>query len=90
LEGEVSDRIAQATIAKCVCSVCWGRLVMKDTTAVCINGCEGGYVSKAFVERRKAESAAEKVEVSEMLRAIGVLPERPKKSEEQILKELGY
>jgi hypothetical protein len=85
---------AQTTVRDYVCAHCWGRLVMNITKdgweVTCIKGHETGFVTKAFAEARRAESQVEKVEVNELLRRVGVLPERPKKTEEQILKELGY
>ena len=81
-----------------VCSDCWGHLVefidpkTRESHIRCTTeGCEcSGYVSKRFVERRQAESAAERIAAREALRDAVPWLKAPKKSTQQLLNELGY
>lgn len=85
---------AQTLARDYCCAHCWGRLAANITKegwiVTCVNGCETGFVTKAYAERRRAESLVEKVEVNQLLQGIGVLPKPEKKTEQQILEELGY
>jgi hypothetical protein len=53
-------------------------------------GAGQGFVTKAYAERRRSDSIGEKWEVEDMLEKTGVLPEQPRRSPEEILKDLGY
>ena len=87
---------AQQTIANYACSSCWSHLVSypfaADKTRVLCPTCgeeTRGYVSKHYVARLRAKSMAHKVEAAYVLRDIIPSPHKGK-SEEQLLKELGY
>lgn len=85
---------SQTTIRDYVCAHCYGHLVRfiePDGYRVeCYQcGSDQGYVTKAYAERRRLESIAEKAEVTSLLQSLGVLP-KERKSNEQILSELGF
>lgn len=79
-----------------VCSACWGELIeqydyhTRTSTLHCdTEGCEcPGYVSRKFVDRREGESTFEAIEAKQALHA--AVPWLPKKSETDLLKELGF
>lgn len=57
-------------VATCVCAQCWGPLVERhvgDTDVVaCPKGCQpGGYVTRAWADKRRSESLVELDEVSQ-------------------------
>lgn len=94
--GEILLDISQALVVRerYVCAKCWGQLnvyfehsgparVMCD---VCGDG--QGFVSKRFAERKRAQSRGELIEVKELLKRIGVVPQIYRTAEE-LLAELG-
>jgi hypothetical protein len=76
-----------------VCATCWGLLaeVFENGQHIvkCTNpDCTGeGFVTKAYANRRKQDSLAERREARDNLTKILNLP---RKSKEQLLKELGF
>ena len=90
---------AQHTVKCYVCACCWGHLeevlVEGEHVVRCAKGgdeCDGkGFVTKFYADRRRQESMGEAREVRTLLREFGVI-ENPLagKSEEQLLKELGF
>jgi len=91
----MNDILSQVTLRDCVCAHCWGPLVRYpdlDGWRVECSACGPGvgFVTRDYAERRRLESVAEKVEVERLLQSIGVLPRPPKRTEETILKELGF
>lgn len=89
--------LARKTVKRYACSNCWGELEMipegEGWQVLCKKcGTETkGYVTQNYVNRRRAESDFEEVNVTHMLKKVGVL-ENPHagKSTEQLLKELGF
>jgi ssDNA-binding Zn-finger/Zn-ribbon topoisomerase 1 len=88
--------LMQKTVDKYVCSTCWGRLLLyyenSQHSIRCANypDCTGrGYVTKYYASRRLSESANERGEVKDLLTKLGIL-QKPKKSEQELLKELGF
>ena len=82
----------------CVCSDCYGQLVVhydgkqrKHTITCGTTGCPcHGFVSRRWVERRIAENRAEAAEAKHVLEQAVPWMARPKKSADQILSELGF
>lgn len=88
---------AQETVRDYVCSACWGHLLMMDagehdSWIVECHNCEDtpGFVTKRYAEERRSSSLGELREVRRMLRKIGALPAEERRSEQSILKDLGY
>ena len=92
--------LALITLRDYVCSRCWGhldRLPLPNSSwaVVCLKCDPDGsleivYVTKAYAERRRAESLAEKQEVTALLENIGVMEKPKRRSTNEILKELGF
>jgi hypothetical protein len=89
--------LAQVTVRDYVCSTCWGHLLMYpadgDKWNVLCHKCmtnTKGYVTRVFAQLRIDESRMERVEVERTLKEIGVMEKGEKRTEEQILKELGF
>jgi len=83
----------------CLCSDCWAHLIehfdgrTRTATVRCpTEGCPcSGYVSKGFVERRRAESVGERIEAIDALKeSVSWLKPVQKKTEAELLKELGF
>lgn len=94
----LNSGLARKTVKNFACSNCWGDLELHpDLTgngnyfALCQRcGDETkGYVTKYFVNRRRTESHFELLDAKRMLQKIGVI-EKPMKSANQMLKELGF
>jgi hypothetical protein len=80
-----------------VCAGCWGELSIfplpgsPDNKVTClICGDDRGVVTRAYAERRQAESLAELREARQNLRGLIPAPESTQKSPEQLVKELGF
>lgn len=92
----MNDALAQKTIHEYVCSRCWGQLTLladKETRwkITCLKcGDDQGFVTREYAVQRQAESAAEAIEVKQLLAGLGVIQPAPKKSNEQIIRELGF
>lgn len=94
-EPMTPDR-ASETVQRMVCSDCWEHLIeyydaktRMSVVRCATKDCEcHGYVSKAFVERRAQENRAEAIEAKAVLRE--ALPWMPKRSEKELLSELGF
>ncbi len=91
------DGLADKTIQAYICSQCWGHLVKFPAPnrlwwVVCAECGEEtiGYVTKAFVERRQAESFGDKAEAKMALRDAIPWLRTPKRESAEILKELGF
>src|SRR4030067_3498900 len=93
-----TETLARKTVKFYACSSCWGELESKPAQdgmyfVVC-KKCQDetkGYVTQYYVNRRRAESEFEEVNVSHMLRRIEIIPNPHKgKSTEQLLKEIGF
>lgn len=75
-------------VQRYVCSICWGQLIDDGESVKCANYPEHeGFVTRSYAETRKGESTIEAIEAKQVLRNAGILP---RKSEEQLLKELGF
>ena len=88
---------AQLTVRDYGCATCWGHLLQRhegtETVVECAKygGEHEGYVTKAFVERRRAESQGEAHEATELLESLGIIDSPHKgKSPNQIISELGF
>jgi hypothetical protein len=91
----MDDILAQRTVRDYCCAHCWGHLernpVEGGWQVFCPNcGPDQGYVTRAYAEARRAESQAEKLEVTQLLTSLGVIPAPPKRSEAEIMQELGF
>ena len=94
---EPLDEVTAAlTIRDYCCSACWGHLVKRPTeNRLYIVECHScgtdtpGYVTKAYADRRRAESFNEAYEVKKLLKGLGILP-TTKRSEQDILADLGF
>jgi DNA-directed RNA polymerase subunit RPC12/RpoP len=94
----MSNADAQRTMQRYCCSGCWSHLNTynrpgKGLYVLCPDCGDKtpGYVSKSWVERRKAESHAEAYEAKRNLRdALPFLNETAKKSAEELLAEIGF
>lgn len=91
----LNDQDAQITVRDMVCSICWGSLIIHHApdrmNKVLCRSCGDktrGYVSKAMVEHRRAESLAELIEVK---RAYPELAgEKEKLAPDEIDEQLGF
>jgi hypothetical protein len=87
---------ARQTVRTSLCANCYGQLIALEDKptrlyriACATDGCPcDGLVSRKWVERQEAKSRADLVEAKVALR--DAMPWTPKKSQEQILKELGF
>jgi ssDNA-binding Zn-finger/Zn-ribbon topoisomerase 1 len=86
--------MAQSTVKRYVCARCWRPLIVTyhdgQNFVECSNAanCDGsGFVTAAYAERRRNESHAELIEARRNLESI--LPARPKRTEEEIMRDLG-
>jgi len=92
----MSRALAAVTIRDCVCAGCWGHLIEfaeqgQSRVECAAYGAEHtGFVSKAYADTRRAESAAEAYEVKQLLQELRVIERPQPKSEQQILSELGF
>jgi len=84
-------------VGRYVCAVCWGyvmpTLVDHEIAPVCVAAqagqCDGvGFVTRKYAERRLAES---RLELQEVYRNYpDLFGPRPKRSEQQLMSELGF
>lgn len=90
---------AEQTKKNYVCSTCWGHLATfrialnpKSLMVACANqNCEGvGFVTKAWVEKQRAQNAADKIEAANNLKDILPGLNKPPRDEQTILSELGF
>lgn len=88
-------QLAADTVELYVCAVCWSPLYERfDATGESIVTCmvhpeHEGYVTKAYAERRRAESLGEAAEVKELLNGLGITKNpHAGKTAEQIIAEL--
>lgn len=80
-----------------VCARCWGRIDLCHENGLdvlmCMNpDCNGsGFVSKLYTEKEKNANQFDAMDVKATLRQIGII-DNPNagKSEDQLLRELGY
>ncbi len=92
----MEDALAEKTVRDYVCSSCWGNLQRRPAddrqwVVYCPNcGNDQYYVTREYAERRRAESRADATEVNKLLQNLGVLPKPPKRSETDILKDIGF
>lgn len=97
----LNEQLARKTVSRYVCSICWGDLELRPAIhlengwyfAVC-KKCQDetrGYVTKYFVNRRRGESEFEKVNVTHLLRHLGIIENPLKgKSAADLKKSLGF
>jgi hypothetical protein len=91
-----SSDLAIKTVRDYVCAQCYGRLEYWPSKGggfeiYCVKEREhAGFVTKHFADNERSNSLAEKREVDRMLIEVGVLPKPPKRSEAEILAELGF
>jgi hypothetical protein len=78
------------------CAGCWGRLKIfydwqnKTWLVSCAKNCgSNGFVTNYFVERQLNNSVQEKILFNKFLADI-IIPDHKKKTNDQLLKELGY
>ncbi len=77
------------------CAGCYGHLNLyhadnRMTRVVCDNCGDGrGFVTKRFVEQRRADNIGEAIDVRQMLQSAGVV-KYTKRTADQILSELGF
>ena len=95
----MDDILAAVTVRDYVCSNCWGHLqkwAQKGSrlwVVLCVKCMDQtkGFVTRYYAEARRSESIGEKMEARDLLQAMGILePEHSGKSNEQLLKELGF
>lgn len=93
----LDDGAASLTLRDYVCAVCWSELDKSPApgrmwTVQCSKyGDEHqGFVTKTYVELRQQRSHLDCVEATRTLQKVGILPTPPRKSERQLLEELGY
>ena len=89
--------LTQKIIRDYVCSKCWGHLNARVSGDELVVECasdpqeHSGFVTKHYVEQRRAESLGEYIEANELLKSIGVTKNpHAGKSADQLIKELGY
>lgn len=92
----MDDHMADITVRDYVCARCWGHLLKYHApdrlTCVKCHKCGDdtpGYVTKAYADQRRAESAADAADVLHNLRAL-FPTESTGKTPEQITKEMGF
>jgi DNA-directed RNA polymerase subunit RPC12/RpoP len=93
----LNDELTRKTVKFYACSSCWGDLEAipaEDGYQVLCRKCgpeTKGYVTQGYVNRRRAESEFEEVNVTHMLMKSGTI-ENPHagKTTAQLLKELGF
>jgi hypothetical protein len=89
----MEPNLAFTTIRDYVCSECWQQLISisaegHNLNVVCgTNPEHAGFVRRSGIERKANESHGELVEATMNLR--GIIP-MPKKSEKELLNELGF
>jgi hypothetical protein len=94
----LDDRMKELTIRDYVCSNCWGDLIPQFADnrlwLVVCNSCREetkGYVTRYYAENRRSESHGEHSETRLLLQSMGIIPnEHSGKSEEELLRELGF
>ena len=96
---EIIDRsTAPRFIRDYVCSICWGHLLIKDMDAenamieCAVYGSDhSGFVTKYWAEKQRQQDLNNSLDAKGMLRKIGIIEnENAGKSEEQLLRELGF
>jgi hypothetical protein len=87
--------LAEKTKRDYCCSVCWNHLMLKAapgrmfTIECAAHGTEHtGFVTKAYVERRRSESRGELAEARHNL--AGVMFPVEQRTEQEIMKEIGF
>ena len=91
-------RWAVLTIRDYVCSNCWGELEKLPARQpqhwlLRCRRCQArtrGFVSKYYAESRRSESHGELRETKQMLQELGIIPTPAPKSEQQLLREMGF
>lgn len=89
---------AVKTAARYLCANCWGPLTydpldMSTASVTCrTEDCPcSGFVSKGYVERLEAEAEHEAIKIKRNIRGkVDFLPALEKKTNDEILKELGF
>jgi hypothetical protein len=92
---DMPEAAAQLTVRDYACAGCYGHLRLDylghGIARVYCHRCgpDRGFVSKHYVDQRRSDSIGEAIEVRNLLQEIGVL-DKPKRSANQILTELGF
>jgi hypothetical protein len=94
----MSAHWAAKTIETHVCSQCWGSLAIRwevpteGAKVVCCSSCDEtrGFVSRQWVDERRTQDHFDAYEVSRLLQSLGIIDRPPRRSEDQILEELGF
>jgi hypothetical protein len=95
----LNEELATKTVKRYVCSICWGELEIRTAIEngwyfVVCKKCQDetrGYVTQYFVSRRRGESEFELLDAKRLLRKLKIIPDdRPPRSREQSLRELGF
>ena len=93
----MDNAAAQKIVRDYVCSKCWGHLIARIENGEYVIECatdgqeHSGFVTKYYVERRRAESLGEYIEANDLLNKIGVTKSpHAGKTSKQLLDELGY
>lgn len=91
------ERIARKTVKNYVCSNCWGELTLfpapdRQLVVLCAT-CKDetkGYVTRHYADRRRDASVYDASDAMKLLRKVGALPQLPRRTKEQNLRELGF
>lgn len=88
--------LARRTVKWYVCSRCWGDLTMIEVPGgarvECVNCHEEtcGYVTRYWTEQKRSRDHFDAVEVTKMLRRVGVLPPAPTLTAKERIAILGF
>lgn len=90
--------LAGVTVRDYVCSNCWGPLhklplSQEDQWLVLCNACldqTKGFVTRYYAESRRSDSHFELYEAKKMLQDAGILDRPERRTEAEILKDLGF
>jgi hypothetical protein len=89
--------LASKTVRDYVCSTCWGSLETEPqhgspNWVVCCSTCDEtrGFVSRYYTDERRTQDHFDALEVKKLLQDLEIIDRPPKKTEGQILEELGF
>lgn len=88
--------LARRTVKWYVCSRCWGDLTMTEVQGgakvECVDCSDEtcGYVTRYWTEQKRTRDHSDAIEVTRMLRRIGILPPAPKMTTKERIALLGF